>query len=76
MFAAIDNIPGMCRTEIWAQVAQQLEQEPDGACYRGYRITAFAVEGPGERLHEVDDNRDWRFDTLEAALMFIDVLEA
>jgi hypothetical protein len=75
MFTAIDNVPGQCREEIWAKVAQQLEQEPGGVCYRGYKIMWVADNRPGEWLHEVDHNSDWRFDSLEAALLFIDVLE-
>jgi hypothetical protein len=75
MFAAIDNIPGQSRAEIWAQVALRLEQDPGGACYRGYRIQWVAAGRPGAWLHEVNRNADWRFDSLEAALLFIDVLE-
>ena len=75
MFAAIDNVPGQSRVEIWAQVALRLEQEPGGACYRGYKIMWVAAGRPGEWLHEVDGNDEWRFESLESALLFIDVLE-
>ena len=76
MMTAFDHIPEQARAEIWAQVAQQLEQEPGGTCYRGYKIMWVAAERPGKWLHEVDRNREWRFDSLEATLLFIDMLEA
>jgi hypothetical protein len=75
MFRVFDNVPGLSREEIWAEVAQRLEQEPGGACYRGYTIQWVMDGRPGQWLHEVDRNAEWRFDSLESALLFVDVLE-
>lgn len=72
----VDNVPGMTHSEECIRVARDLEREPGGAGYLGHGI-AWIADGRGEGwLHEVDKNSEWRFETLVAALTFIDVLES
>src|SRR5688572_19563100 len=71
-----DNVPGQWHVETWTVVARTLEQEPGGAPYRGHHIVWVTTLQPGRWCHEVDGNLDWRFETLAAAMTFIDVLES
>jgi hypothetical protein len=73
---APDNIPGVWHEVDWAQLALALEREPGGATYRGHVVAWVGGLAPGRWLHEVDGNIEWRFDSLAAAMTFIDVLES